>query len=117
MPSESLNNMTVGAIADNKKMIQIQVLHLFKEIGQNTTPENVLDYSRKVNGRPVAKKQTNHNIHKPDIVMAGGDLLNEDSRMQVIGFSENGNDFLFGKAGPICFVPLAANLAACKNRR
>lgn len=112
IPAESMNNITVGALADNKMAASITNLTPFKELPAYYTRKWHLDYSRKINGRFITRKQTNHSICKPDIAMPGGDLLTEQGRMQVIGFGENGNDFYSREAGTSLSTPLASNLAA-----
>lgn len=112
IPAESLNNLTVGAIADNLIPGSPTALTPFKELPAFYSRKWHLDYNRKINGRPVARKQTNHNIRKPDIVLPGGDLLLEQSRMHVVGFGENAMDFYVRESGTSLAVPLASNLAA-----
>lgn len=112
IPAESMNNISVGAIADNKLAGSNSNLTSLKQLPAYYTRKWHLDYSRKINGRLLAPKQTNHAIRKPDIVMPGGDLLSEQSRMQVIGFGENGNDFYLREAGTSLATPLGSNLAA-----
>lgn len=112
MPAESLNNITVGAIADNLVQGAANGLTPFKELPAYYTRKWHLDYTRRVNGRIISRKQTNHSIRKPDIVMAGGDLLVDDARMHVLGLGENANDFYVREAGTSLAAPLAANLGA-----
>lgn len=112
IPSESMNNISVGAIADNLNVNENTSLTPFKELPAYYTRKWHIDYTRWINGRPIAKKQTNHNIRKPDIVMPGGDLLQETSRMHVISLGENAGDFYARESGTSLAAPLAANLGA-----
>ncbi len=111
-PAESLNNMTVGATADNFREDSSTDLTLAKELPAFYTRKNHYDYGQLVNGTAIKQSQTNRNISKPDIVMPGGDRLSPQSGMQVFGFGENGNDFYIFDSGTSLATPLAANLAA-----
>src|SRR5690606_435453 len=112
VPAESLNNVTVGAIADNLRTDGTTHLTLFKELPAFYTRKNHYDYSKSVNGTTIKQSQTNRNISKPDIVMPGGDRLNPAAGRQVFGFGDNGNDFYTFDSGTSLATPLAANLAA-----
>jgi hypothetical protein len=111
LPSESLNNMTVGAIADNLNPDAISHLTLSKELPAYYTRKFHYDYSQKINDTPFQDNQKNSKLFKPDIVMPGGDVLNNDSSMQVIGLGILG-DFYIQSAGTSLAAPLAANIAA-----
>ena len=112
IPAESLNNISVGAIAENFVNGSPVGLTPFKELPAYYTRKWHLDYTRKVNGRLVARKQTNYSIRKPDIVMPGGDVLELATRMRIVGLGDNGTDFYVPEAGTSLAAPLAANLAA-----
>lgn len=110
-PADSMNNMTVGALADNF------IDDLTCDLSQNKkypaiyTLKGTFDYNRDVNGTPLNKNQRNKNLFKPDIVMPGGDLLEKRSRMQVIGM-KYGSLYYIWNSGTSYAAPLAANLAA-----
>lgn len=112
IPSESMNNITVGAIAENGDPLSQSDLTPFKELPAYYTRKYHVDYLRKVNGTFFSLSQQNWRINKPDIVMPGGDLRNNNSGMQVMGFGLQGNDFYYKDAGTSLASPLAANLAA-----
>jgi hypothetical protein len=77
IPSESLNNISIGALAGNL------------ESGDNSdiTPANIypayysrkfhFDYEQKLNTTNFNRNQKNKNLNKPDLVFDGGDLLTE----------------------------------------
>ncbi|MCW3116630.1 MAG: hypothetical protein JWM28_712, partial [Chitinophagaceae bacterium] len=111
-PSESFNNISVGALAENLIPGSPFGLTPLKELPAYYTRKFYIDYSKKVNGSLVANKQVNHNINKPDIVMPGGDMMVTRSRMQVTGLGEIGTDYYKWDAGTSFASPLAANLAA-----
>jgi subtilisin family serine protease len=112
MPGESFNNITVGAIADNKLPGSPSGLTPLKELPAYYTRKHYIDYTKKINGTEFRKSQMNYNINKPDIVMPGGDRLGEAAGMQVFGFGDHGNDFYYKDSGTSLATPLAANLAA-----
>src|SRR5699024_9219759 len=84
VPSESLNNVSVGALAGNI------------EEGENSdvTPLNIYpayytrkfhyDYKQQVNGGEFKKNQKNKHLNKPDLVFDGGDYFNDDSGIEVL---------------------------------
>ncbi len=86
MPGESFNNITVGALADNKIPGPPTGLAALKELPAYYTRKHYIDYTRKINGADFKRSQMNYNINKPDIVMPGGDQLGAASGMQVLGF-------------------------------
>jgi len=118
-PSESMNNITVGAIADNLSGGIVDLTNIVSlpndfmlECPSYYTRKFHWDYSLKINGSDFNRKQKNKNIFKPDIVMPGGDWFSEQSQMTVLGFGESFTDFYLKSAGTSLATPLAANLAA-----
>lgn len=111
IPGESYNNITVGAIADNGIDGSQTGLTPFKELPAYYTLKHPIDYNKKLNGTNFKKSQKNLKINKPDLVMPGGDLLDNDSKMQVFGFGATG-DFYTRGSGTSYAAPLACNIAA-----
>jgi hypothetical protein len=111
-PAESYNNMTVGAIAENFRADTLSHLTPIKELPAYYTRKHYINPLSKINGTVFQDSQRNTNLNKPDIVMPGGDRLDADSGMQVLGFGLNGNDFYNFDSGTSLAAPLAANLAA-----
>jgi len=112
IPAESYNNITVGALAENLRAGTKVDMSLDKELPAYYTRKHYLDYSKTINGTDFSDSQKNYNINKPDILMPGGDLLNDQSAMQVPGLGINGDDFYTFQAGTSLATPLATNLAA-----
>lgn len=112
LPAESYNNITVGAIADNLIDNSPMGLTPLPELPAYYTRKSHIDYNKTINASSFTKKQINHNINKPDIVMPGGDLLITRSRMQVVGLGDIGTDYYKWDSGTSFASPLAANLAA-----
>ena len=112
-PAESMNNITVGAIADNLsgKDKEHKGLSLGKQFPAFYTRKFYIDYSGKINNTGFKKNQINRNIFKPDIVMPGGDVLDKDAGMQVIGINCGQLDYI-KSVGTSYAAPLAANLAS-----
>jgi len=112
IPAESMNNITVGSIAENYREDTVSDLSLDKALPAYYSRKNHYDFTQRINGGLLSINHGNINFFKPDIAMPGGDLLNQDSAMQVIGFGEMGNDFYTFDSGTSLSTPLAANLAA-----
>ncbi len=111
-PAESMNNLTVGALADNLRDDQDWTdLSLSKKLPAYYTRKYYIDHTKTINNTRFKKNQINKNLFKPDILMPGGDLLSVNSKMQVIGV-EHGNLCYKKSSGTSYATPLAANLAA-----
>src|SRR5690606_4677874 len=111
IPAESMNHISVGALADNLRPESRTDLSLDKDLPAYYTRKNHYDFKQVINGATLSSNHGNKNLFKPDIVLPGGDLLREDSGMQVLGFGEAGNDFYAFDAGTSLATPLALNLA------
>lgn len=110
-PAESMNNITVGALADNFSNREHSGLSLGRDYPAYYTRKFHIDYNGKINNTQFKKNQINRHIFKPDIVMPGGDVLGQNANMQVIGINCGHLDYVFG-SGTSYAAPLAANLAA-----
>lgn len=110
-PAESMNNMTIGALADNQQAGDHTHLTLGKEFPAYYTKKYYIDYNGEINGTKFNQNQRNKHIFKPDIVMPGGDVLSEDSAMEVISTNALGLCYI-KNSGTSYAAPLAANLAA-----
>lgn len=112
IPAESMNHVTVGALAENYRLDTSTHLSLDKNLPAYYSRKNHYDFKQKVNGAILSPNHGNKNFFKPDIVMPGGDLLRDDAAMQVLGFGEGGNDYYTFDSGTSLAAPLATNLAA-----
>ncbi len=109
-PAESFNNITVGAIADNLDPDNDSYGLSFSKYSPAFYSRKFhFDYSKKINGTKLTKTQTNYNIFKPDIVMPGGDYIEERAGMKVLSIR---TDFYVLTAGTSLSAPLATNIAA-----
>ncbi len=110
-PAESMNNITIGAIACNN------IDNTTDLTNNHTLPAYYsrkfhIDYAQKINGSGFNKNQRNKHIFKPDILMPGGDWLKKDSKMIVLGRGNFTDEFYLRLSGSSLATPLAANLAA-----
>ena len=110
-PAESMNNVTVGALADNMRNGDQTHLSLGNEFPAYYTKKYYIDYNGEINGTKFNQNQRNNHIFKPDIVMPGGDVLTEASAMKVISSNALGLCYI-NNSGTSYAAPLAANLAA-----
>ena len=110
-PAESMNNITVGALADNMVNDSDTDLSLGKEFPAYYSRKYYIDYNQLINNTAFKKNQKNNHLFKPDIVMPGGDVLRKDSKMQVLGLDNGNLTYIYG-AGTSYAAPLAANIAA-----
>lgn len=113
-PSESMNNMSVGAIAESYNERHINHgLSLGKEFPAYYSRKYHMDYNSLINGTRFKNNQRNKNLFKPDIVMPGGDQLDIESQMLVLAPREDGAGLKMGQnSGTSYATPLAANIAA-----
>lgn len=111
-PAESMNNITVGALAHNLLDESDRTdLSLRKEHPAFYTRKYYIDHTKTINNTRFKKNQINKNLFKPDIMMPGGDVLSRNSNMHVIGV-DSGNLYYKRSSGTSYATPLAANLAA-----
>lgn len=111
IPAESMNHISVGALADNYRVDTNTHLSNDKQLPAYYSRKNHYDFKQEINGVKLSVNYSNKHLFKPDIVMPGGDLLNDDSAMQVIGFGDIGTDYYGFDAGTSLATPLALNLA------
>ena len=115
-PAESMNNITIGAIADNLQDGDHTDMSLGKGFPAYYTKKYYIDYNGEINGTKFNQNQCNKHVFKPDIVMPGGDVLTENSAMEVISTNALGLCYI-KNSGTSYAAPLAANLAAKVLRR
>ncbi len=110
IPSESLNNLSIGALAGN----------IEADDNSDITPTNIypayytrkfhFDYEQKINTTDFNKNQKNKHLNKPDLVFDGGDLLNEESGIEVLG--SLADNYFRRAAGTSLSAPLITSIAA-----
>lgn len=110
-PSESLNNISVGALAGN----------FDEHDNSDITPSNMypahysrkfhFDYNQKLNGQIIGQK--NKFLNKPDFVMEGGDLFDYNAGMQILRSPIADTERFYGKTcGTSLATPLITSYAA-----
>tara|TARA_R100000935_G_scaffold21946_1_gene40703 strand:+ start:45337 stop:47754 length:2418 start_codon:yes stop_codon:yes gene_type:complete len=110
IPSESLNNLSIGALAGN----------IEDSDNSDLTPANIypayytrkfhFDYEQKINTTDFTRNQKNKHINKPDLVFDGGDLLNPQSGIEVI--ASPADNYFNRTAGTSLSSPLITSIAA-----
>lgn len=83
-PAESMNHITVGALAENYRPDSQTHLSLDPNLPAYYSRKNHYDFKQEINGSILSNNHSNKNLFKPDIVMPGGDLLRDDAGMQVL---------------------------------
>lgn len=112
-PSESLNNVTVGALAGN--------FENKAEFGK--TPASELpaiysrkfhyDYNQKVNGSDFMRSQKNKHLNKPDLVHYGGDLFDFEAGLEVLRSPMSDTEKYYSRScGTSLATPLITSIAA-----
>lgn len=113
-PAESLNNISVGAIAGN----------LEGGTTSDITPSEIYpayfsrkfhyDYEQPVNGIDFMRSQKNKHLNKPDLVFEGGDLFRYESGMEILRspIEANGERYFSRSCGTSLATPLIASLGA-----
>ena len=110
-PAESLNNLTVGALADNMDPANGPDMSLDKITPAYYTSKYHVSPFHKVNGGRLKGKHINFRLFKPDIVFPGGDYGAESAGIQLMG-TGNGADLYRQDCGTSFATPFATNLAA-----
>jgi len=112
-PADSLNNISVGALAGNLEPGDQTDITPAKEYPAYYTRKFHFDYEQKINGTTIKRNQTNKHLNKPDIVMEGGDLHEYEAGMEVLRSPIAEGQQFYGRAcGTSLATPLAASLAA-----
>lgn len=111
-PSESMNNLSVGALAGNFEA----------EITDGITPDKEYPafYSRKshwdtaalINQAKLKGSQQNKYLLKPDLVFEGGDYLSLEAGMEVLSSPQHSSPYFARMAGTSLATPLITSMVA-----
>jgi hypothetical protein len=113
-PSESLNNISVGALAGN----------LEEGATSDITPSEIYpayysrkfhyDYEQPVNGTEFMRSQKNKHLNKPDLIYEGGDLFRYEAGMEILRspIEPDGERYFSRSCGTSLATPLITSLAA-----
>lgn len=112
-PAESMNNICVGAIADNFRNNYGIGLTPAKELPAYYSRKFHVDYNQQINGTDFSKFHKNKFLNKPDIVFNGGDLFEKDAGIEVLTSPMAERDKYFSRsAGTSVATPLVTSMAA-----
>jgi subtilisin family serine protease len=113
-PSESLNNISVGALAGNLEGGLNSEITPGEELPAYYTRKFHYDYEQPINGTDFIKSQKNKHLNKPDLVFDAGDLFNFDSGLEVLcsPIPAEGPRYFSRSCGTSLATPLIASLAA-----
>jgi Subtilase family len=112
-PAESMNNITIGAAADNLKFGFFTGISNSKEFPALYSRKSHIDLTNF-----LPKNKQNKNLFKPDVLECGGDyeqhgaLIGKDSRATMEVLSANPASGFYNDCGTSFSAPLVANIAA-----
>jgi hypothetical protein len=108
VPSESLNNISVGALAGNLEGESSDITPLSIYPAYYSRKFH-FDFEQNITTSPLGKLQRSRNLNKPDFVFEGGDLFSEDAGIEVIYSPGN---YSGRTSGTSLATPLITSLAA-----
>lgn len=110
-PSESMNNLSVGAIAGNLEGGQTSDITPGEELPAYYTRKFHYDYKQKINGSKFQQHQRNKHLNKPDLVFDGGDLFRREAGIEIIRtpIEAEGPRYFGRSAGTSLATPLVAS--------
>lgn len=112
-PSESLNNISVGALAGNIESKDNSDITPFNIYPAYYSRKFHFDYEQKLNSTVFNRNQKNKHLNKPDLVFDGGDLLNAQSGIEVLSVPGiNPDNYFTRTAGTSLSTPLITSIAA-----
>ncbi|MDQ0478162.1 hypothetical protein QF004_002703 [Chryseobacterium sp. MDT2-18] len=112
-PSESLNNISVGAIAHNLEEGDHSDVTPSPLYPAHYTRKFHFDFNQTINGSKINTNSQNKNLNKPDFLMEGGDLFNYNSGMQILRSTTVDAEKFYGRTcGTSLATPLLTSYAA-----
>jgi hypothetical protein len=112
-PAESLNNLSVGALAGNMENTTSHDATPASEYPAYYTRKFHYDYNQSVNGTDFKRSQSNKFLNKPDLVFEGGDLFKYESGVEILRSPLSATEKYFGRqCGTSLATPLVTSLAA-----
>lgn len=109
VPSESLNNLSIGALAGNLQIDDKSDISPSANHPAYYSRKSHFDYNHDLHNKPFKKNQRNKYLNKPDLVFEGGDLHRDDSGMEVL---RDPSDFYAKTSGTSLSAPLVASIVA-----
>lgn len=112
-PSESMNNISIGALAGNLENNSSHDLTPASEYPAYYSRKFHYDYSQLINTTNFQKNQINKFLNKPDLVYEGGDLFEYLSGIEVLRSPLAAAEKYYGRSsGTSLATPLITSLAA-----
>lgn len=108
-PSESLNNLSIGALAGNLETAESSDITPLSDYPAYYTRKFHYDYESEINSQTLPPKHKNKHLNKPDLVYEGGDLFTKESGMEVL---RTPSDYYARTAGTSLSTPLIISKAA-----
>lgn len=111
-PAESLNNISVGAIADNLEEGDNSDITPSSLYPAHYTRKFHIDFNKEINGVNISRLK-NRNLNKPDFIMEGGDLFNLNSGINILTSPLADVERFYGKtSGTSLATPLLTSYAS-----
>lgn len=112
-PSESFNNLSVGALAGNLEPGDNSDLTPLSDYPAYYSRKFHYDYNQTINGTQFKRSQNNKHLNKPDVVYEGGDLKNYNSGVEILRSPLSASEKFYGRAsGTSISTPLVTSIAA-----
>jgi hypothetical protein len=111
-PSESMNNISVGALAGNFENGVTDGITPAKEYPAYYSRKFHWDDSTTINGSQLKKSQRNKHLVKPDVVFEGGDYLSDEAAMEVLTSPQDTSPYFGRIAGTSLATPLITSMVA-----
>ncbi|MCE9539126.1 MAG: S8 family peptidase [Bacteroidetes bacterium] len=113
IPAESLNNITVGALAGNFENKAEYGITPAKEYPAIYSRKFHYDYSQLINGVGFMRSQKNKFLNKPDLVFYGGDLFDFEAGIEILRSPLQSTEKYFSRTcGTSLATPLVTSIAA-----
>lgn len=113
-PAESLNNISVGALAGNLEDGATSDITPSEIYPAYFTRKFHYDYEQPVNGSDFMRHQKNKHLNKPDLIFEGGDLFEYEAGMEILRspIEPDGQRYFSRSCGTSLATPLITSLAA-----
>ncbi|MEB2787279.1 S8 family peptidase [Algoriphagus persicinus] len=111
-PSESMNILSVGALAGNFEKAITDGITPAKEYPAFYSRKSHWDTSALINNAKLKGNQRNKHLNKPDLVFEGGDYLSLEAGMEVLSSPQNPSPYFARLAGTSLATPLITSMVA-----
>lgn len=111
-PSESMNNLSVGALAGNFESTITDGITPAKEYPAFYSRKSHWDTAALINNAKLKGNQRNKHLNKPDLVFEGGDYLSLEAGMEVLSSPQHSSPYFARLAGTSLATPLITSMVA-----